>query len=180
MEWRRPSTRHTAEQYACPRSHAAQIVKGRAHRRQVRSRSGVSMRLSRRAREPQNDEAGRAPWHNAHGGRDWSRGRVCHEDPELLTPGPHPHLSRPVPYPTNPGGRWTLPRLWTHRPRPQPLGNLAGEREIPTSAHSPSSLSLFRKDQNGRRLSHQRLSRFTRFLGSADTGLHRSECTASG
>ena len=27
---------------------------------------------------------------------------------------------------------WKLSALWTHRPRPQPLGNLAGEREILT------------------------------------------------
>jgi hypothetical protein len=32
---------------------------------------------------------------------------------------------------------WTLPQPWTHRTRPPLLGNLAEEREIPTSVHSP-------------------------------------------
>ena len=33
---------------------------------------------------------------------------------------------------------WTLTQPWTHRTRPPLLGNLAEEREIPTSAHSHS------------------------------------------
>src|SRR5207247_6061088 len=33
---------------------------------------------------------------------------------------------------------WTLTQPWTHRTRPPLLGNLAEEREIPTSVHSHS------------------------------------------
>jgi serine/threonine protein kinase len=73
--------------------------------------------------------------------------------------------TRRPPEHSNPGGRWTLTRLWTHRSRPQPLGNLAGEREIPTSVYSPSSLLCFKT----RSRPNRDWSRFTRFQTTVDT-----------
>lgn len=84
------------------------------------------------------------PWHNRDdrlgrvGASRWST-RVWRHQLQALTsfaagrsvPDAGPRLQ--------PRGLWTLSRLWTHRPRPQPLGNLAAEREISTSVHSPSS-----------------------------------------
>src|SRR4030095_5095975 len=43
---------------------------------------------------------------------------------------------------------WTLTQPWTHRTRPPLLGNLAEEREIPTSAHSHSLLFRRTKTKN--------------------------------
>ena len=43
---------------------------------------------------------------------------------------------------------WTLPQPWTHRTRPPLLGNLAEEREIPTSAHSHPLFFLKRRTKN--------------------------------
>jgi hypothetical protein len=40
---------------------------------------------------------------------------------------------------------WTLTQPWTHRTRPPLLGNLAEEREIPTSVHKPISFLLQKK-----------------------------------
>ena len=92
------------------------------------------------------------PWHKS----DDRLGRrrsieVVTEGLEASTPGPHllrrtAQRTRQRPGRSNPGGRWTLTRLWTHRPRPQPLGNLAAEREIPTSVHSPF-FSLFFQEE---------------------------------
>jgi hypothetical protein len=109
-----------------------------------RRRSGSALRL----------DTARKPWHN----RDDRLGRrrsieVVTEGLEASTPGPHLIRRKDLAYATaarafKPGGRWTLTRLWTHRSRPQPLGNLAGEREIPTSVHSPSSWFASGKDQD--------------------------------
>jgi hypothetical protein len=43
---------------------------------------------------------------------------------------------------------WTLPQPWTHRTRPPLLGNLAAEREIPTSVHSPFLFLQKRRTKN--------------------------------
>jgi hypothetical protein len=43
---------------------------------------------------------------------------------------------------------WTLTQPWTHRTRPPLLGNLAEEREIPTSAHSHSLFRQKNKTKN--------------------------------
>ena len=43
---------------------------------------------------------------------------------------------------------WTLTQPWTHRTRPPLLGNLAEEREIPTSVHSPSLFLQKRRTKN--------------------------------
>jgi hypothetical protein len=43
---------------------------------------------------------------------------------------------------------WTLTQPWTHRTRPPLLGNLAEEREIPTSVHSPFLFLQTRRTTN--------------------------------
>ena len=58
---------------------------------------------------------------------------------------PGPHLVRCCPQPTVKTGAptkrpWTLTPLWTQRTRPQRLGNLAEEREIPTA---PTAMLFF-------------------------------------
>jgi hypothetical protein len=62
---------------------------------------------------------------------------------EGSAPGPHLIRRRAQLTPrardrSNPKRPWTLTQPWTHRTRPPLLGNLAEEREIPTSAHSHS------------------------------------------
>jgi len=106
-----------------------------------RGRSGRALRLDTVVK----------PWHK----RDDRLGRrrsieVVTEGLEVSAPGPHliRRSAQRTPPPrdrSNPGGLWTLTRLWTHRSRPQPLGNLAEEREIPTSVHSPLFFSFFQE-----------------------------------
>ncbi len=62
---------------------------------------------------------------------------------------------------------WTLTQPWTHRTRPPLLGNLAEEREIPTSVHSPF---LFPSEEKNEEHLRRQPSRFTRFQVSADRG----------
>src|SRR5207245_7961632 len=76
----------------------------------------------------------------------------------------------------NPKRLWTLPQPWTHRTRPPLLGNLAEEREIPTSVHSPFPLSSEEKNEEYLR---RQLSRFMRFQVSADTRVIRVRRMAS-
>ena len=107
---RRPAVRQTVEQYAWPRSHAAQIAKRRLHRRHVFWRSGVSTTSERRhtptghARHTRGTKTG-----------DWlgpSEHRGSHEGLEGEAPGPHLVCHRrslrdrtPTPKPKRP---WTL------------------------------------------------------------------------
>jgi hypothetical protein len=59
---------------------------------------------------------------------------------QAFTSSPSPQPTRPPPRVQTPGGLWTLTRLWTHRPRPQPLGNLAKNARFPQASTARSSL----------------------------------------
>ena len=55
-----------------------------------------------------------------------------------------PQLTRPLARSTNPKRLWTLAPLWTHRTRPQRLGNLAQNARFP---RAPTAPFLFRREQ---------------------------------
>jgi hypothetical protein len=67
-------------------------------------------------------------------------------------PSPHRHAAslRDVPPQRHDQHKrlWTLTQPWTHRTRPPLLGNLAEEREIPTSVHSHSLFFRRTKTKN--------------------------------
>ena len=68
--------------------------------------------------------------------------RVCR-----ISSRPSPRPRRPqLTVTTDTKRLWTLTHPWTHRTRPPLLGNLAEEREIPTSVHSP--FLFFRKNKD--------------------------------
>ena len=67
-------------------------------------------------------------------------------------PGPHPHVLRSLHQDgrANPtAGLWTLPPLWTHRPRPQRFGNLAQNARFPQRPQ-PSSTQKYTKSTRTR------------------------------
>ena len=72
---------------------------------------------------------------------------------EVSAPGPHLRSPPTSAYATSASSRkpkrpWTLTQPWTHRTRPPLLGNLAEEREIPTSVHSHSLFLQKHKTKN--------------------------------
>ena len=91
-------------------------------------RSGGALRL----------DTARKPWQNRD---DWlgsSEHRGGHRGSGDISSRPSPRPRRPqLTVSTDTKRLWTLTHPWTHRTRPPLLGNLAEEREIPTSVHSP-------------------------------------------
>ncbi len=81
------------------------------------------------------------PWHNRQDGLGAS-------EPEAVTrvrrfsPDPHPQPAQPTRSRVHATAKrpWTVARLWTHRTRPQPLGNLAQNARFP---HRPPPSSFF-------------------------------------
>src|SRR5690606_37916198 len=102
-------------------------------------RSGGTLRL----------DTARKPWHKKD---DWlgpSKHRGGHRGSGDLTsrPSPRPQWSsayREMPGPKRP---WTLTHLRTHGTRPQVLGNLAAEREIPTAPTATFPFSIERRNR---------------------------------
>ncbi len=147
--------RQAEEQYACPRSQEGQIANGRLQSRQIFWRSGVSTTSERQGvptghggqTVAQERRLARSVGASRRSPRVWrvklqaltsstraSAYAVC----AVYDNSPRTTTKRP----------WTLSQPWTHRTRPPLLGNLAAEREIPTSVHSPFLLLQKRRTKN--------------------------------
>ena len=128
-----------------------------------RRRSGSALRL----------DTALKPWHKRD---DWlgpSEHRGGHRGSGGSAPGPHlrpprRQLTR-APRLAQTKRLWTLTQPWTHRTRPQLLGNLAQNAGFPRA--STAILFFLRRRRRTRRQEplRRRPSRFTRFQVSADT-----------
>jgi hypothetical protein len=110
--------------------------------------SGEAARPRRRSSGVLRLDTARKPWQNRD---DWlgsSEHRGGHRGSGDISSRPSPRPRRPqLTVSTDTKRLWTLTHPWTHRTRPPLLGNLAEEREIPTSVHSPSLFLRRNKDE---------------------------------